>query len=105
MINRGREITQMMGYGSTDATLEAIGQGELILLKVDAEQRLHVAAWLRKQLAAVEATDALLAATLNDMADGLDLAMELTRYPADTDVCELDLPHGWPSYCERDLLK
>lgn len=105
MINRGREIIQMMGYTSIDAALEAVGQGELILLKVDAEQRLHVAEWLRKQLAAVEATDALLAATLNDMADGLDLAMELTRYPADTDICELDLPHGWPSYCERSLLK
>lgn len=105
MIDRGHEITKMMGYASVDAALEAVGRGELILLKVDAEQRLHVAEWLRKQLAAVEATDALLAATLNDMADGLDLAMELTRYPADTDICEMDLPHGWPSYCERSLLK
>ena len=105
MINRGREITKMMGYASVDAALEAIGQGELILIKVDAEQRLHVAEWLREQITAIEGTDALLAATLNDMADSLDLAMELTRYPADTDICEMDLPHGWPSYCERDLLK
>jgi len=95
----------MMGYASIDATLEAIGQGELILIKMDAEQRLHVAEWLRGQIAAIEGASPMVAAALKDIADGIELALELTRYPADTDVCELDLPHGWPSYCERDLLK
>lgn len=105
MINRGREITRMMGFTSIDATLEAIGRGELILIKMDAEQRLHVAEWLHGQIAALADADPVLAAALDDITDGIELALELTRYPADTDICEMDLPHGWPSYCERSLLK
>jgi hypothetical protein len=45
------------------------------------------------------------AATLEDIADALELAMELAHYPADADICDMDLPYGWPSYCERSVLQ
>ena len=103
MINRARDIAKMMGYDSIDAILEAIGRGDLILFKLDDEQRMEASDWLHKQIDAVD--NELLGATLQDVANGIELAMELKRYPADTDVCEMDLPHGWPSYCERELLE
>jgi hypothetical protein len=104
MIDRAREIAKMMGYESIDATLDAIGRGELILLKVPEPQRLAASSWLRKQIPEVRSRDAALAETLDDIADGLEMAMELIRYPADTDICDLDLPHGWPSYCDKELI-
>jgi hypothetical protein len=104
MIDRAREIAKMMGYESIDATLEAIGQGELILLKVPNQQRLEVSQWVRKQVAEVRGDSEALATTLDDIADGLDMALELARYPADTDVCDLDLPYGWPSYCDKEAI-
>lgn len=104
MIDRARDIAQMMGYESTDATLEAIGRGEVILLKVPDERRLEIAAWLRKQMPELRAKRAELADALDDLADGLELAMELTRYPADTDICDIHLPHGWPSYCDKTAI-
>jgi hypothetical protein len=105
MIDRAREIAQMMGYDSIDETMEAIGQGELILLKVPDQTRLEVIAWIRRQVPEVRNEQPALADALDDIANGLDMALELTRYPADTDVCELDLPHGWPSYCDKDAIK
>ena len=104
MINRAREIAQMMGYDSIDATLEAIGSGELILLKVSDESRLEIANWMREQVAEVRGEDEKLAEALDDVADGLEMAMELKQYPADTDVCDMDLPHGWPSYCDKTAI-
>lgn len=104
MIDRAREIVKMMGYESIDATLDAIGRGELILLKVPAEQRLEVSEWMRGRIPEVHGQDQALAGSLEDIANGLEMAMELTRYPADTDVCDMDLPHGWPSYCDKELL-
>ncbi|MGC9349255.1 MAG: hypothetical protein ACP5JG_14030 [Anaerolineae bacterium] len=105
MISRAREITEMMGYGSVDETLEAIGRGELMLLKVPESQRSSVSNWIRDQVPEVRGKDEELAKVLDDMADTLDLALELTRYPADADVCELDLPHGWPSYCDKEAIR
>lgn len=104
MIERARDIVKMMGYESIDATLEAIGRGELILLKVPDEQRIQAAGWMRGQIPEVRIRDKRLAETLDDIANGLEMAMELTRYPADTDVCDLDLPHGWPSYCDKEMI-
>ncbi len=104
MIERARDIVQMMGYHSIDATLEAIGRGELILLKVPEKRRLHVATWVRSRVREVRDEDTLLADVLDDIADGLEMALELQRYPADTDICHMDLPHGWPSYCDTDAL-
>ncbi len=104
MINRAREIAQMMGYDGTNEILEAIGKGELVLLKVPNERRLEIANWIRRQLSETEVQRDHLADALDDLADGLELAMELTRYPADTDVCEMDLPHGWPSYCDKTVI-
>jgi hypothetical protein len=104
MIDRAREIGKMMGYEDLDAILAAVGRGELILLKVPPEERLDVAEWLRHQIPQVRGAEPALANSLDDIADGLDLAMELTRYPADTDVCDLHLPHGWPSYCDKNEL-
>jgi hypothetical protein len=104
MISRAREIAQMMGYTTMESVMEAIGRGELILLKVPAEQQMELASWLRSQVPATRSEDEDLADVIDDIADGLDLAMELTRYPADTDVCDLDLPHGWPSYCDKAAL-
>ena len=46
MINRAREIAQMMGYNSIDETLDAIGRGELILVKINDEQRLKLSRWI-----------------------------------------------------------
>lgn len=101
MINRARDIAKMMGYDSIDAILEAIGRGELILLKMPDEQRLEVSNWLHKQVEPLKAQNEPLSDSVHDIADGLEFAMELQRYPANTDVCEMDLPHGWPSYCDK----
>ena len=105
MIDRGRDIAKTMGYNSIDAVLEAIGSGDLILVKVAGDQRLKTAEWLQARLPVVRAEDEALATTLEDIADGLEFALELTRYPADADVCEMDLPNGWPSYCERSVIE
>ncbi len=99
MINRGREIAKMMGYETTDALLAAMGSGELILIKLPEGDQLSAIEWLHAQLDKVE--DEGLAAVLEEIAAGLELALELHRYPPDSDVCEMDLPHGWPSYCEK----
>jgi hypothetical protein len=104
MIDRAREIAKMMGYDDLEAVLAAVGRGELILLKVPPQERLGVSEWLRGQTPSVRGQEPVLADSLDDIAAGLDLAMELTRYPSDTDVCEMDLPHGWPSYCDKDAL-
>ena len=104
MDNRGRDIAKMMGYENTESVFEAVGQGDLLLVKLDDAQKQSVSEWLHKQISAVESEDELLAATLHDIADSVELALELKRYPADIDICEMELPHGWPSYCERSLL-
>ncbi len=104
MIDRAREIGRMMGYDNLDAILAAVGRGELILLKVPVQERLDVSEWLRGRIPEVRGEEPALANSLDDIADGLELAMELTRYPLDTDVCNIDLPHGWPSYCDKDAL-
>ncbi len=105
MIDRAREITQMMGYNTIDDTLDAIGRGELILLKVSDEQRLKLARWIMDRVPAVRGEDENLGNAMEDLADGIAFALELLRYPADTDVCEMDLPLGWPSYCDKNLKK
>ncbi|MBN1487387.1 MAG: hypothetical protein JW981_07075 [Anaerolineae bacterium] len=99
MINRAREIAQMMGYNSIDATLEAIGRGELILLKVPPAKRLQIAEWLYQQ--AAEIPDSDLGAAIREIASGIELAAELERYPEDSDICAMEVPHGWPTYCEK----
>ncbi len=104
MIDRARQITKMMGYDSIDETLAAIGSGELVLLKLPEQERLQASQWLRARIPAVRSEDEILAEILDDVADGLDMAMELTRYPVDTDVCEMNLPHGWPSYCDKEAI-
>lgn len=101
MIERAREIAEMMNYESTNDLLEAIGRGELALLKMPHDVLGRLSSWLRSQSSEVKKTDAALAQVIEDLARGLDLAMELARYPMNADVCDLDLPNGWPSYCER----
>jgi len=105
MIDRARDIAKTMGYTSVDAILEAIGSGELILVKATEGRRSKTAEWIRGRLAVARGEDAGVAATLEDIADALDLATELAHYPVDADVCDMDLPHGWPSYCERSVLQ
>jgi hypothetical protein len=105
MIDRAREIVQMMGYNSIDETLDAIGHGELVLFKIDDELRLKLSQWIMERVPSVRASDEDLAAALEDLADGIAFALELMRYPADTDICEMNLPLGWPSYCDKDLRK
>jgi hypothetical protein len=105
MIDRAREMTQMMGYNSIDETLDAIGRGELILLKIDEKLRLRLSQWIMDKVPAVRGEDEDLADALDDLADGIAFAFELMRYPADTDICEMNLPLGWPSYCDKDLRK
>lgn len=105
MINRGREIAKMMGYATTEALLEAIGKGELILLKLPEGGHLQAANWLREKTPEVRAVDANLGDTLEELSSGLEFSLELGHYPADADVCEMDLPHGWPSYCEKDHIR
>ncbi len=70
-ITRMREITRMMGYESIDATLEAIGGGELALLKMDTEDRQAVSAWLWRQASAVRDEKPDLATALEDLASTL----------------------------------
>jgi hypothetical protein len=103
MINRARAIAQMMGYESIDEILEAIGEGELIMLKVPESARQRLGDWLHEQAAALE-NDEALSEALSDLANGIDLAHELERYPSGADVCDIDLPHGWPSYCDKNRL-
>ena len=105
MINRAREMAQMMGYNSIDETLDAIGRGELILVKISDEQRLKLSRWIMDRVPMVRAEDEDLADAMDDLADGIAFALELMRYPADTDICEMNLPMGWPSYCDKDLRK
>jgi hypothetical protein len=105
MIDRARDIAKTMGYSSIDAILTAIGSGELILVKATEGQRSKTAEWIRAQLATVRGEDVGVAGTLEDIADALELAMELAHYPADADICDMDLPYGWPSYCERSVLQ
>ena len=103
MINRAREIAELMGYDSIDDILEAVGRGEVILLKVPAGYRSRTSDWLYDKIPEAREDSEALAETLKDIASGLDMAQELVRYPADSDVCEMDLPHGWPSYCDKSL--
>ncbi len=105
MIDRARDIAKTMGYTSVDAILEAIGSGELILVKAMEGRRAKTAEWIRERLASARGEDAGVATTLEDIADALDLATELAHYPAGADVCDIDLPYGWPSYCERSILQ
>lgn len=101
MVERAREIMQIMGYESVDAVLKAIAEGEVILLKIPDERRVRLAEWLYERVPEIRDWDPELADALDDLADGVELAHELVRYPVDIDVCDLDLPHGWPSYCDR----
>jgi hypothetical protein len=103
MINRAREIAELMGYESVDDILEAIARGEVILLKVPESYRSRTSDWLHDRIPEAREESEVLAETIKDIANGLDMAMELVRYPADSDVCEMDLPHGWPSYCDKSL--
>ncbi len=105
MINRARDIAKTMGYNTVDEILQAIGSGELILFKIAEGRRIKTAEWLRAQLETVRQSDPALAATLEDIVSGLELASELAHYPVDADICDLNLPYGWPSYCERSLLE
>jgi hypothetical protein len=105
MIDRARDIAKMMGYSSIDAILEAIGSGELILVKAVEGRRSKTSQWVRARLAGARGEDAAVAETLEDIADALDLATELAHYPVDADICDMDLPYGWPSYCERNVLQ
>jgi hypothetical protein len=104
MTDRAREMARILGYDGLDALLDAIGQGEVILLKVPESQRLTASKWIRQQIPDLRWADTSLATTLDDIADGLDMALELIRYPIDSDVCDLNLPNGWPSYCDKDAL-
>ncbi len=105
MINRGSEIVKMMGYDTTEALLDAIGKGEVTLVKFPASGQLQAANWLREQLPAVRGRNAALADALEELGNGLEFSLELEHYPADSDVCEMDLPHGWPSYCEKERIR
>lgn len=103
MIERGYQITEMMGYTGTEDVFDAIGKGELILVKIPTEKRLELSRWLRDCAGKTLPTGAGLNALLEDIADAVELALELERYPMGSDICDLDLPHGWPSYCEKTL--
>jgi len=100
MIERGYEIADMMGYAGSEAVFKAIGEGELILVKVPTDKRLELARWLREIKSEAEPEIGTL---LEDIADAVELALELERYPMGGALCDLDLPHGWPSYCEKTL--
>jgi hypothetical protein len=50
MINRAREIAELMGYESVDDILEAIARGEVILLKVPESYRSRTSDWLHDRI-------------------------------------------------------
>lgn len=100
MIERGYQIADMMGYAGNESVFKAIGEGELILVKISADKRLELARWLR---AMKDQAKPEIGTLLDDIADAIELALELERYPMGGDLCDLDLPHGWPSYCEKTL--
>ena len=104
MISRAQDIAKMMGYESLDEMLEAIGDGQVVLFKVESALRFRVANWLREQAEEVGSTDVELAEQLEELSEGLEFFSELERYPADSDICQLDLPHGWPNYCDKTLV-
>lgn len=101
MINRGREIIKMMGYDDSEAFLEAVGRGDVIAIKVPAQHLGQISKWLHARLGEAADSDAPLAEALHDIADGLEMALELEHYPGNADICDINLPHGWPSYCAR----
>lgn len=103
MVERAREIMSMMGYESVDKMLAAIASGDLILIKMPVEDREEVVEWLAAQVDHVREQNEHLADLLLDVAEGVELAWELERYPHEADICDMDLPHGWPSYCQRAL--
>ena len=101
MIDRALEIARMMGYPSIDAVLEAIANGDLILVKLPEGMRQQVADWIHARVPEAASEDEVLAHALDDIADGIEFAWELERYPADADICEMNVPSGWPSYCDK----
>ncbi len=112
MIDRARDIAKTMGYDDIDAILEAIGKGELILFKIAEGRRIKTAEWLRDLgqrvrfgLWAAGVLPAPHGPRPDDIVRGLELASELAHYPLGAEVCDIDLPHGWPSYCEPRLLE
>ncbi|MDY0019698.1 MAG: hypothetical protein RBT47_06840 [Anaerolineae bacterium] len=101
MANRAQEIAEMMGYVTPQALIEAIGEGEVILLKVPEAHQERIAAWLQTQAPEVKKSDAALGEAIHEIARALELSAALKRYPSNSDICELDLPSGWPSYCDK----
>ncbi len=103
MIERGFQIAEMMGYEGSEDVFSAIGKGELILVKVPSGKRLELTRWLRECAKKNPPANAELASIMEDMASAIELALELERYPMGSEICDLDLPSGWPSYCEKTL--
>jgi len=101
MFERAKEIAEMLGYTSTNELLTAIGSGDVIVLKVPNTERLPASKWLRGQAPEIHRQDDALGSTLEAIAAGLDFAMELKHYPSGSDICDMDLPNGWPSYCDQ----
>ncbi len=105
MANRAQEIAEMMGYATPQALLDAIGEGEVILLKVPEAQQERIVAWLQMQAPEVEKSDTALGEVIKEIARALELSTALQRYPSGSDICELNLPSGWPSYCDKPARK
>ena len=103
MSKHAQDITRMMGYDSCEQALDAVGAGELILVKVPETARQSLTRWLREQANTV--TDTELASIIHDIVKSVNMASELERYPEDVDVCDMNLPDGWPSYCDKDLVE
>ncbi len=96
-MQRLEKILTLFGYKETQELLDAIERGELAVVKLPGTLKLQTAQWLRAQ--AEQAPEEYQPA-LKEIAGSLEYAHTLDRYPVD--VCDLDAPPGWPSYCSRE---
>lgn len=96
-MGRLERIIELFGYKQAQELLNAIERGELAVVKLPGALKVQTAVWLREQ---AEQAPAEFRGALNEIAGALEYAHTLDRYPVD--VCDLDAPPGWPSYCERD---
>jgi hypothetical protein len=104
-MSRLNQIAEMLGYADINALLQALESGKLAAVLLPDEHRIPVTNWLREQAPQLRAEGTTRAAAIADglgeLAAFLEFALELERFPAEADLCDLGLPADWPTYCAK----
>lgn len=104
-MSRLSQIAEMMGFTDVNAMLQALESGKLAAVLLPDEHRGAVINWLREQAPKLRAEGTTRAAAvadgLGELAAFLEFALELERFPAEADLCDLGLPTDWPTYCAK----